>query len=323
MSEENKKVTLHWKSFVPEHWGKYVWIFGYRAFLVENALPNGFKEIPFPNAKVIFIKGSFQYHHADFEIDGLTPRGVLQLKSKMNVFTAPNGNYAVFLIQADQEQSTCESKAKEQLQFYSGLLNAYLGENSVHSSVFSYKLNLETETPEFSTNILKNPLAVNFPKVSSEQISTLQKMVEIFLQKDSEIQNRLSLSLRWFMKSSEDITDSFLYLWVAIETLAMPNIPNIKPIKQTLAKIYNLSSEQEIGRFHIGRLFNLRSNIVHNGKIFPSHTLIIEYMRAIYTDLLLFEFNQEPLLLAYPYIEKNEADLLKLINLNSSKSNEN
>ena len=63
---------------------------------------------------------------------------------------------------------------------------------------------------------------------------------------------------------------SFIKFWVAIETLAMPNTSNIKPLNLALAKGYNLKITEAETRFQLGLGLNLRSKIVHDGLIVPN-----------------------------------------------------
>ena len=98
----------------------------------------------------------------------------------------------------------------------------------------------------------------------------------------------MQLSLRWFelaLYSKGDV-DGFLRYWFAIETLGMPNATDIRPLNESLARTYGISFEDARKRFSIGRLFGMRSRIVHNGQIIPIHQNLSKYVEAPYVDIL-------------------------------------
>ena len=84
--------------------------------------------------------------------------------------------------------------------------------------------------------------------------------------------------------------DSFLSFWIAIETLAMDDT-DIRPINETLARVYQVSVQEASKQFGVGRVFGLRSKIVHHGHIASIHAKLKLYLEALYSDLLFAELN--------------------------------
>src|SRR6266545_6605089 len=104
----------------------------------------------------------------------------------------------------------------------------------------------------------------------------------------ASLRQRMRLSLRWLASAGHDRgVDSFLKLWIALETLALPEgITDIGPANALLAEAYGLS-RQEVGeRFCLGRLQNLRSEIVHNGKLPKIPGEVSKFFEGLYFDLL-------------------------------------
>jgi hypothetical protein len=66
----------------------------------------------------------------------------------------------------------------------------------------------------------------------------------------------------------------------------MPDTSNVKPAVETLAKIYQVNYPTAVNRFQLGKIQDFRSKILHDGKMFPIHSSLMEYLAAIYIDLL-------------------------------------
>lgn len=102
-----------------------------------------------------------------------------------------------------------------------------------------------------------------------------------------ETKRRITLSLRWFGKSRLTTgTDSFLNLWIALETLAMPDTTNILPVLNALASAYCISVEEARERFQVGRIFNFRGRIVHDGERQRPSPALLLVLESIYVDVL-------------------------------------
>ena len=98
---------------------------------------------------------------------------------------------------------------------------------------------------------------------------------------------RIALSLRWYDEAKrEGGVDAFLKFWFALETLAMPDDTDIRPIREDLRAIYEESAADVEPRFGIGRLFGLRSRIVHHGLRAEISPALLVYMNGVYVDLL-------------------------------------
>ena len=107
--------------------------------------------------------------------------------------------------------------------------------------------------------------------------------------------NRLSLALRWINAAIRDRrVDAFIKYWLAIETLGMPDDTNIRPISETLARVYNISYAEARDRFLVGRLYGRRSRIVHEEDLTPVDAQVLIYLFAIFMDLLRAELGIQP-----------------------------
>ena len=106
--------------------------------------------------------------------------------------------------------------------------------------------------------------------------------------RDAVLQARVRLALHWFHQALHDDTqDEFIKLWVAVEALAMPDTTNVKPVNEILALSHGTTTEDAAKRFGVGKLQGLRSRILHKGEQLAIHADLTNYVRALFTDILL------------------------------------
>jgi hypothetical protein len=96
------------------------------------------------------------------------------------------------------------------------------------------------------------------------------------------------LALHWFHLAMRDRgVDAFLKRWIALETLAMPDGTNIRPVNEALASAYGISYEEARDTYAVGRLAGLRARIVHHGEPLPIHSKLELYFDAVFYDVLM------------------------------------
>lgn len=127
-----------------------------------------------------------------------------------------------------------------------------------------------------------NLSGVNINLGNLQNIGTLINAFEI-----SQEKNKIELCTNWYLKSfSLSDLDNFIAKWIALETLCMEESSNIYPIKQLLGEIYNMKPDHASSHFCIGRIYGLRSEIVHNGHLITFKPAILEYLGHIIEDCL-------------------------------------
>lgn len=135
--------------------------------------------------------------------------------------------------------------------------------------------------------IFLNPLTFPAPNLSTSRLGALERAARAVEAMTPDAQARVELALRWYEPGvfSSGI-DSFLRLWIAVETLCMPDATKIRPLIGLLSHAYSLTELDIKARYQIGRLFNLRGLIVHHGNRQPIHANLLDYMAAIFADAL-------------------------------------
>lgn len=109
--------------------------------------------------------------------------------------------------------------------------------------------------------LVKNPVSI-----TADLSGALTNMRSALIQ-NQNIHDRYSLMARFFAKSLliKPSEEKFLYLWTILEIYPMANTSNIKPISQYLGQFMSKEPELVKERLGIGRLFDIRSKIVHDG----------------------------------------------------------
>lgn len=80
--------------------------------------------------------------------------------------------------------------------------------------------------------------------------------------------DRVGLMNRFYSKSltMRPGEEKFLYLWTVLEIFPMKDTSDIKPISRYISEITGVDDRIVKEKLGIGRLFGLRSDLVHNGK---------------------------------------------------------
>ena len=185
-------------------------------------------------------------------------------------------------------QAGNEEDAKERLRTAAGLLGAVMGKNAVYEPVFSFQIDSAGNPESVGSVVFENPASFRTPNLSNAGLTLLESFAARISALPSTLRDRARSSLRWLYQamSENDGMFSFLKYWIAIETLAMPDGTNIKPVIRQLALAYNQSEAQARGRFAIGRLFDLRSQVVHHGSTLIVGQDLLAYIEGVYIDLL-------------------------------------
>jgi len=280
------------QDLVPPEWLREagigsVWLSCFRMWRVpDDVLRAGPECIDVLGACAAFIRGSLTYIRS-------TPIKIVK-PDLWNVAVdaserrTEDGTYLLLLAPyATEKQPGDEAATRRLIVEAVGLLVAWAGRNVVYERVFDNVFELATnQTTSFGPALL-NPLVSPEVDLSPIRLAAVTEAATKIGQLHPAAKDRILLSLRWFKAGLEDEgTDAFLKLWIALETLGMPNTTDIRPLSEVLARAYEVTKEEASRRFVVGKLFGLRSKIVHAGALVPMHFRLIEYVGAVYVDVL-------------------------------------
>ncbi|GAA0887472.1 hypothetical protein [Rhodanobacter soli] len=161
-------------------------------------------------------------------------------------------------------------------------------------------------------SLIRLPFDLPAPDLTQEALGRFPKCHGEIEKRSPNQKQKITLSLHWHLKGIQsDGLDSFLSLWIALETLAMTST-NIADLNSALAAVYNITRESASAEFGVGRIFGLRSQIVHNGIRKRISTDLTDYMECLYADLLVYELLGDPLGRARSLLSSKKIDIGQL-----------
>jgi hypothetical protein len=180
-----------------------------------------------------------------------------------------------------------EETYRERAEGALGLLLAFEGRNIAHSRLFEMKAGIAANQLSAVSPTFENPLTFPAPDMSPTRLELLVTAGSSIDALSPDVRSRVELSLRWYEQGMASIgIDAFIRLWIAIETLCMPNTTDIRPLVALLARASGLEKSEIRERYKIGRVFGLRGLIVHNGGRPAIHAFLLDFLGAVYGDAL-------------------------------------
>jgi hypothetical protein len=201
----------------------------------------------------------------------------------------PEGAYLMLMTPA--ELGSPDPRARSRLQAALALLRLGLGRNVAVSllSEFIYVVNTGTVT------VLQNirpPDAYPPPDLSSARRQLISGIEDAIKSLDEQSRHRVELSLQWLFQASETYgVNGFLMYWFALDVLAMTRSGRLAALNDQMAEVYGLDTPTAKTRFRLGTLLGLRDRIVHDGFDPQIHMRLLDYLAAVYWDLLLHALN--------------------------------
>jgi hypothetical protein len=175
-----------------------------------------------------------------------------------------------------------------------GIIAAFSGRNAVYEKIYDNILDVGTGAASGFSPVFSNPWVFPHPNFSKDRVALIRKGITCLNTIAIQMRNRIELAMHWYEEALRDQgRDAFLKSWIALEVLAMPDSTNVRPITEALARAYSISYDEATKAYGVGRIFGLRSRIVHNGELLPIHFLLEEYTQAIFADVL-FDMLQLP-----------------------------
>lgn len=288
-------VELNIHQMLPDDWfqdraNSSVWLSGYRALLLTNAdLPSGPRYFDLSGVRVFLVYGKVMYLDPAAATPRISADGDFHMDTSAMEKETPEGAYVVLVLPFEIDgQGEDERFVRDRIADVVGLVLAINDRNMVYEHVFDYVHQLGRNERSVIGQTVLNPFSMPKPDITQARLDLISA-VDRSIENSPEVdRNRIRLSLRWYQNASYDIgVDSFLKFWIAIETLSMPDTTNIRPINKALASVYGISNHQSVEKYLIGRIFGLRSRIVHEGEKIPIDGRLLDYMGCVYIDLLL------------------------------------
>jgi hypothetical protein len=227
------------------------------------------------------MKGTFAYISADsWSIEELDDDHFEFRLGPLRHALAPLGTYLLVCTPGDKN-------AGERTADAAALAAATLGEAVVYRQLFTNVFSTHDSSVQVKGPTFGPPRNFPGPDLAGDTIRRFKDLYRALGSLSATDRARVQLSFRWFDEAVHAFNqDALLRYWFAIETLAMPSTTNIRPANQLLAKAYGRTEAEIRDWIELGRVQKLRSDITHNGLRAPLDPRLLNFVAAIYADLL-------------------------------------
>lgn len=178
--------------------------------------------------------------------------------------------------------------------------------------LFAHTVRISDGSMMVAGELIRLPFDLPVPDLTYDVLNRFPRCHKEIARRDPSQRQKITLSLHWHIKGIQgDGLDSFLSLWIALETLTMTST-NISGLNEALAAAYATTTSSAATEFGAGRLFGLRSAIVHNGVRKRISTDLTDYMECLYADLLVHNLLGESLGRARGFLRSKGLDIRQL-----------
>lgn len=290
MSEDQRLTDLAPLDWFAKPDESSIWVRGYHLPALSDADLQGQTRIfDFKGSRLVLTHGTLSYLDVGKWRVEITPEKEVRLRTpSARLQDAPTGSYllALFPFNVDGRPGS-EREIRERLSTIAGVLASLGGRGIVWDRLFDNVIQLRDGSTTAYSPPVENPLWHGVPDVSEARFRAAAMILAWIEDLPTDDRRRVSTSLRWFEAALyESGIDGLLKYWIAIETLAMPDDTNVRPINEALSRIYGMSPEEVQQRFAVGRIQGLRSRIVHKGEDASVHGHLLAYLEGLYADLL-------------------------------------
>jgi hypothetical protein len=293
---------------LPDEWraGSDLWVRAYQLVGVPLSAVSPPRSLDLQDRLVLFLWAELPRLQPESTID---PQRDGEIQTSLSTPTSahPSAPLALVLTRIGSEWTEeVINRCHGEIQEAAGLLT--LREpRLVAFPVEDYVLRIPSGTLGPTAVRIARPLHLRIPSLTKPLIQEFEQVGARL--HDHPERNRIALALRWLNEAMRDEgTDAFLKGWIALEILAMPETTNVSRINEALAGIYGLARDGANELFLTGRLFGLRSRIVHEGDIAPIDDRLLGYLHALFKDLFFAELGMR-VTVARAYLEDDELQL--------------
>jgi len=266
---------------VETHTNGLVTVSGYQTVAGISQLDG--KSLMVLDSLLVFYEGELQFPHFMNDqlikvVDGKPrlPLGTLSFGEKCN---------SRWIVLATVENETTGLSVQDRQRAIIGLLNLLVAEDFVSTKAFEYQYTLEGKAHHCYTSSVVSPVKMMNTSISTRLVDVLGDLDRQLAIKENAL---VPISLRWFSESTSSRgVDAYLKCWIATELLFVRKQNVVKAITTELSKAYLMVDREAKITFRIGRLYNMRNRIVHEGFVRPLHHILTDLLSAIYYDLLL------------------------------------
>lgn len=255
----------------------YLYLFKTTLLDIDKSIP----KIVVDPIKIEFLKEKrvYKIQQTDHYV---YPQGALNVFPKEAEFTIDDDTTYISLITRTKENKAptcvevCENALNSTVSKLSQILSPDLFTDLVYKGWIYYdKKRLKQFWFKYSDEVL----------IDTENIINSLKGINYFHQRDKNLKKRFELMSKFYVKAlsyQSLCEEKFIMLWTILEIYPMMNTTNIKPLCKKLAEILNQEDQQIVkNKLEIGRMFGLRSKLVHDGEFDLSYDDKIDLFKML------------------------------------------
>ncbi len=269
---------------IPSGWrGVPVSVSSYRAFRLRPEELNPPKLFELLGVSVQLCWGAAPYFKSKLWMEPRIDGDVWVYVEPEGFQHAPPGPSVMLMAQTGADTSS-------RLRSVVALLRLALGRNIAVEPLGDLRYTASMPNATATEPPIRHPAFDSPPDLTEERLRLISALQVALDALDEQTRNRVELSLQWYFRASSEIQgiDGLLMYWFALDVLAMPKSGGrFVALEGQLAEIYNVDRRAVRTRFRLNRLLGIRDDIAHEGHHPTVHTHALDYLGAVYWDLLL------------------------------------
>jgi hypothetical protein len=283
-------VTL--RDYLPASWdlddpSRWLWQRCYQVILTDSSQPRlVVASQAILGVAVVLLHGQGQYPRVEQKVASSRRTGWGLETSYDPAAVLPPDFYLYMFCPYDPSLGAPEDqRVQMELDEARGLLGVERGSNIAFKRMFDLTLCFATGATQAVSNEVIGPNGFG-ADVSQAALDVVGGLSDAASGLGEDVQSRLKMALWWHSQAmSEAHMRRFVFTWTAIEALCMTT-SNIRPVNEWLASAYGISLSSAVTEFEIGRLQNVRSDIVHGSQRLTFAPVLGAYADALFRDLV-------------------------------------
>lgn len=275
---------------VPSAWHDgQVWVSCYRAFCIPQQELLDTQPFDLFGVRCQLLWGGAPYWRSTLWMEPQFDGGVVVHADVEGLLHADDGPFIMLTTPTEQGTTPlAEEETRARLRSALALLRLALGRNIAVEPLGELIFTPGTKVVTAMEAGFRMPTWDGPPDTSMSGAQFISQLHDAIEALDEHLHNRVELSLQWFFRAQQTHgVSGFLMYWFTLEALAMNGPKDLKLLKDRLGAIYDVDRRVIVERFRMGRLYGLRGAIVHNGLHPMLHHKALDFLAAVYWDLLL------------------------------------
>jgi hypothetical protein len=248
---------------------KRILISGYRPELINVEPPLGLNQTKIMDLgllRVALYKGEISYFDITQIKMGIKDGRWSMKQPNEPTITKADGIFVLFITPLRDDTKLVVKNAIDNIEAVASLSPILFGSHLVYQHLFDniYRIDKNgIETISSFSGTIKNVFPFGSVLVNNDLIVNYATIAHEFRSMPEDQKNRFSTALRWHYKGLREVNsaDEFLSYWIALETIAMPDSTNIRPIASKLSQIYDQPEKEIFTSLSIGRFTPVQDNI--------------------------------------------------------------